>query len=152
MILLLIPCCLWYIYIYIFFFFFKKQNIIVSLIELFGFKLFSLVLNKSFSFPFEPFGNAFGLNADINPLQNNSCLPAIFVVWPCYESYLNLMLNWIKLLISNNLSLSHLQRISHDLVNKIFTYLSIYIYIYIILQVLPSMFLTLFTILIFFAT
>ena len=137
-----------YIYIYIF------LNIIVSLIELFGFKLFSLVLNKSFSFPFEPFGNAFGLNADINPLQNNSCLPAIFVVWPCYESYLNLMLNWIKLLISNNLSLSHLQRISHDLVNKIFTYLSknIYIYIYIILQVLPSMFLTLFTILIFFAT
>ena len=114
-----------YIYIYIYIF----LNIIVSLIELFGFKLFSLVLNKSFSFPFEPFGNAFGLNADINPLQNNSCLPAIFVVWPCYESYLNLMLNWIKLLISNNLSLSHLQRISHDLVNKIFTYLSIYIYI-----------------------
>ena len=107
------------------------KNIIVSLIELFGFKLFSLVLNKSFSFPFEPFGNAFGLNADINPLQNNSCLPAIFVVWPCYESYLNLMLNWIKLLISNNLSLSHLQRISHDLVNKIFTYLLKYIYIYI---------------------
>ena len=37
-----------YIYIYIF------LNIIVSLIELFGFKLFSLVLNKFFSFPFEP--------------------------------------------------------------------------------------------------
>ena len=133
-----------YIYIYIFF-----LNIIVSLIELFGFKLFSLVLNKSFSFPFEPFGNAFGLNADINPLQNNSCLSAIFIVWSCYESYLNLMLNWIKLLISNNLSLSHLQHIFHDLVNKIFTYLSkkkyIYIYIYKILQVLPSMFLTLFT-------
>ena len=70
MILLLIPLCL------IFFFI----NIIVSLIELFGFKLFSLVLNKSFSFPFEPFGNAFGLNADVNPLQNNSYLSAIFIV------------------------------------------------------------------------
>ena len=114
-----------YIYIY-------NINLIVSLIEQFGFKLFSLVLNKFFSFPFEPFGNAFGLNADINPLQNNSCLSSIFIVWPCYKSCLNLMLNWIKLLISNNLSLSHLQHISHDLVNKIFTYLSknIYIYIY----------------------
>ena len=121
-----------YIYIYIYI------NLIVSLIEQFGFKLFSLVLNKFFPFPFEPLGNAFGLNADVNPLQNNSCLSSIFIVWPCYESYLNLMLNWIKLLIS------------HDLVNKIFTYLSkkkknIYIYIYIILQVLPSLFLTLFT-------
>ena len=55
-------------------------NLIVSLIEQFGFKLFSLVLNKFFSFPFEPFGNAFGLNADINPLQNNSCLSSIFIV------------------------------------------------------------------------
>ena len=138
MVLLLIPPCLWDIYIYIY-----NINLIVSLIEQFGFKLFSLVLNKFFSFPFEPFGNAFGLNADINPLQNNSCLSSIFIVWPCYKSCLNLMLNWIKLLISNNLSLSHLQHISHDLVNKIFTYLSKNIYI--ILQVLPSLFLTLFT-------
>ena len=64
-----------YIYIYIY-----NINLIVSLIEQFGFKLFSLVLNKFFSFPFEPFGNAFGLNADINPLQNNSCLSSIFIV------------------------------------------------------------------------
>ena len=39
-------------------------NLIVSLIEQFGFKLFSLVLNKFFSFPFEPFGNAFGLKSE----------------------------------------------------------------------------------------